>query len=191
MDVFEAIRDRRSIRIFKAEPVPEDMIRRLLEVAVLAPSVHNIQPWRFVVLEEVKKNELVEVLNGVYKKFKESGIPTDTFKRTIGCIRRSNAVILVYNASPNFKGRAEKEKVKVWSVEIQSLGAAIQNMLLQAHAMNLGTLWISDVFYAEAEISLWLHREEELVAAVSLGYADELPNPRPRMQWEKVTEWLK
>ncbi|MCK4374337.1 MAG: nitroreductase family protein, partial [Candidatus Brocadiae bacterium] len=71
-----------------------------------------------------------------------------------------------------------------------SIGGAIQTMLLAAQEVGLGTLWICDVFYAYEELRAWLGRGDQMVAAVSLGYADEAPGPRPRRPWQEVTEWL-
>ncbi|MFQ6086291.1 MAG: nitroreductase family protein [Candidatus Bathyarchaeia archaeon] len=52
MDLFEAIRGRRSIRAFKPDPIPDDVLNRILEAACWAPSVGNLQPWEFVVAKD-------------------------------------------------------------------------------------------------------------------------------------------
>ena len=75
-------------------------------------------------------------------------------------------------------------------VDVQSTGAAIQNMLLAAQDLGIGTLWICDVFYAYRELCEWLGETHEMIAAVSFGYPDELPNARPRKPVEEVTKWL-
>lgn len=75
-------------------------------------------------------------------------------------------------------------------VDVQSVGAAIQNMLLAALQLGIGSLWICDVFYAYEELCTWVGEEGQLVAAVSLGYADEHPGPRPRKPIEEVASWL-
>lgn len=191
MDLLNAIEERRSIRIFTKDTVPTELIQKLLEAAVMSPSGENRQPWRFVVLENDKKNEFVEILTDVLKKMNENGKKTSTFKRTIGCIRRSNAIILVFNANSDHRESFKSTEDFDWIVDIQSIGAAIQNMVLMAHALGLGALWVCDIFYAEKEIYSWLNREGGLVGGVCLGYADESPNARPRMQWQEVTEWPK
>jgi nitroreductase len=76
------------------------------------------------------------------------------------------------------------------SVEVQSIGAAIQNLLLAAHDMGLGTLWICDVFYAYQELCAWIGETHQLVAAVAVGYPDEEPNARPRKGVDEVTRWM-
>jgi len=75
-------------------------------------------------------------------------------------------------------------------VDTQSIGAAIQNMLLAAQELGIGTLWICDVFYAYDELCAWLGQKNQMIAAVSLGYPDEQPNARPRKTVDEVTVWF-
>ncbi len=65
-------------------------------------------------------------------------------------------------------------------VDIQSVGASIQNMLLAAQDLGIGSLWMCDVFRAYKELSAWLGEEGEMIAAVALGYPAETPAARPR-----------
>jgi nitroreductase len=75
-------------------------------------------------------------------------------------------------------------------VDIQSIGAAIQNMLLAALDLGIGSLWICDVFYAYEELCDWLGQSGQMIAAVSFGYAAESPPARPRRPVAHVTrEW--
>jgi nitroreductase len=71
-------------------------------------------------------------------------------------------------------------------LDIQSIGAAIQNMLLAAEDQGLGSLWICDVFIAYKKLCKWLGEKGELIAAVSFGYADESPAARPRRPMSEV-----
>jgi nitroreductase len=75
-------------------------------------------------------------------------------------------------------------------VDIQSIGAAIQNMLLAAQELGLGSLWICDVLFAYEELSRWLDETSQMIAAVSFGYADESPEARPRKTVGEVTRWM-
>jgi nitroreductase len=76
------------------------------------------------------------------------------------------------------------------TVDTQSIGAAIQNMLLAAQAIGLGTLWICDVWSAYQQLEEWLGESGELVAAVALGYPDEQPAARPRRPLSEVVRWF-
>jgi nitroreductase len=75
-------------------------------------------------------------------------------------------------------------------VDVQSIGAAIQNMLLAAQESGLGSLWMCDVFYAYKELCAWLGQSGEMIAAVALGYADESPAARPRKPIGEVVRWV-
>ena len=73
---------------------------------------------------------------------------------------------------------------------MQGIGAAIQNMLLAAHELGVGSLWICDVFYAYDELTAWLGETHRMIAAVSLGYPAESPGPRTRKPVSEVTTWV-
>ena len=75
-------------------------------------------------------------------------------------------------------------------VNIQSIGAAIQNMVLAAQDLGIGSLWICDVFEAYEELRQWLGEEGQMIAAVSFGYADERPAARPRKPIKQVARWV-
>ena len=70
-----------------------------------------------------------------------------------------------------------------------SIGAFIQNMLLEAQSMGLGTLWIANTCFAYPELMEYLQTGEQLVGAVTLGYPDEEPAARPRKGLEEIVEW--
>jgi len=76
-------------------------------------------------------------------------------------------------------------------VDIQSIGAAIQNMLLAAQTLGLGSLWICDIFFAYDALVEWLGAEGEMIAAVSLGYPYQTPEPRPRKSVDDITVYVK
>lgn len=167
------------------------MIQKLIEATLQAPSGHNRQPWRFIIIQGDKKVKFETLLLDVLNKRKGMGGKTGTFKRTIGCIKRSDTVILVFNGLSNNGQDESPEMNKLQElIDIQSIGGAIQTMLLAAYSLGIGSLWIGDVLYAKKEIGEWISREDQLVAAVSLGYADEEPSARPRMKVDEVIEWL-
>lgn len=68
------------------------------------------------------------------------------------------------------------------------LGAAIGNMTLTATELGLGSLWICDTFFAYKELCTWLNTEGQLAAALAVGYADELPEARPRKDIRNIVE---
>ena len=72
---------------------------------------------------------------------------------------------------------------------IQSAGAAIENMTLEACRLGLGSLWICDTFFAYPELCRWLKTDGVLIAALALGHAGESPAARPRTPLRNITEW--
>ncbi|MDQ7096860.1 nitroreductase family protein [Desulfosporosinus sp. PR] len=191
MDTFKVISQRRSIRKYKSEKIPREQIERILEAATLAPSGKNRQPWRFVVIQGKKKDDLISLLFRSESKRKSEGVNTGSFRQTITAMDQAPAVILVLNSyfdtCVDVNGQLNYYR---WLTDVQGIAAAIQNMLLVAQEQGLGTLWICDVYYAEKEIRTWLNTRNQLIAAICLGYANEKPFPRPRVLWQEVTDWL-
>lgn len=187
MNAIEAIYARRSIRKFKAQPVPRELIERILDATVQAPSGKNRQPWRFVVVEgEQERAEMVSVMRQGIQKARRAGVPLGSSEHTASIMEQAPLTIFVFNSQHT----DETEDSPGVVVDVQSIGGAIQTMLLAALELGLGTLWICDVFYAYDELREWLGREDQMVAAVSIGYPDESPGPRPRRPWQEVTTWL-
>lgn len=196
MNTIEAIEARRSIRKYQEKAVPQGLIEKILEAATKAPSSENRQPWKFVVVEGDSKEEFVALLNDVMNKLNAHDIDTNSLKWSIKSMDRASIIILVLNSIteytndpyPTIDKRSNYKKYE-WLEDIQSIGGAIQTMILAAQDLGLGTLWIGDMFYADKEICEWLNCDHELVAAVAVGYPNQSPDPRPRKSWQEVTEW--
>ena len=188
MNTLEAIANRRSIRRFKSTPVPRATIEKLIEVTGQAPSAKNRQPWRFVILQGAAKDKLARLMLDGAARLKAGGENIGSAEWSAGVIAQAPVTILVFNAAHEHDGLFFENPIYN-APDIQSIGGAIQTMLLAAEDLGLGTLWIADVLYAYNAIREWVGRREELVAAVTLGYADEAPGPRPRRPWLELTEW--
>lgn len=186
MDTVNVITQRRSIREFQNKTIPPETIAKILELTVNAPSGKNRQPWRFVVLQDNRKAELVNTMSRVVKLRKQQGLDIGSCEVSIRALKQAPVAILVFNAFANLEKDYNHFRLLT---DTQSIGAAIQTMILASQDFGLGSLWICDIFYAEREICSWLHRNDELVAAVAIGYANQSPYPRPRKLWTEVTEW--
>jgi nitroreductase len=149
MDVLEAIKDRRSVRKYTQELISEDQLAQILEAGRWAPSRGNSQAWKFIVLKDAQiLKELAEAITN--GKF---------------LAEAPRGVVVVVN--PKSSKHPEQEAA-----------AAIQNMLLAAHALGLGTCWISihGTDYEEKAKQLLLIPKEELcVSVVSIGHPAEIP----------------
>lgn len=189
MNTLEAIASRRSIRRFRKEPLPRDLVERVLAATVQAPSAKNYQPWRLVVLEGERNDRLARMMLEAADRLKKEGIGIGSLEGTARAMLGAPLTVVVFNVSPPPEVPEEAHDDWHW-VMTQSTGGAIQTMLLAAHELGLGSLWICDILYAACEVKEWLgHPNDPIVAAVTLGYPDESPGPRPRRPWQDVTEW--
>ncbi len=146
--IVELIRSRRSVRRFTDRPVNDEMINTLLEAARWAPSGCNNQPWRFVVIRDDK---IKEELAGLTKYGK--------------IILRAPVSIVVFLDNDSLYHREK---------DIQSIGAALQNMLLAAHGLGLGAVWLGEILKNAKRVGelLELPTRFELMAVVAVGYPD-------------------
>ena len=191
MNTFEVIEQRRSIRKFKDTPVSDELIEKLLHAATLAPSGKNRQPWRFVVVKEDKRDEMMRVMWEGLENCRSKNIPLGSSEHTARIMEQAPVTIFVFNVCEENSDRDRSMVELVMnSVDVQSVGAAIQNMLLAAEDLGLGTLWICDVFSAYQELCTWLGETHQMIAAVSIGYPDISPSARPRKPVSEVTTWL-
>lgn len=197
MDLFDAINGRRSIRSFSAAELPRDAIEAIIKAGIEAPSAKNIQPWRFVVVEGAAKQGMLEAMKaGLDKEAAGEGFFDNAkdFIKWPGLSMRimAQAPVTVFVVNPEAAALALPAGVPEHLAALsltQSVGAAIQNMCLAATALGVGSLWICDVFFAMRELCAWLGTNEEIMAAVALGYTEEKPARRGRKAFEAVTEW--
>lgn len=188
MNIREVVEKRRSIREFHDKEVPQQVLEEILELGGKAPSGKNRQPWRFVVLQGKEKEKLAEIMTGVIHLRKQHYLDIGSCEISIRAIQQAAVVILTFNAFSNFEKDYNHYRLLM---DTQSIGAAIQTMILAAQDFGVGTLWICDIFHADREICSWLQRSDELVAGLALGYANQLPYPRPRRAWQELTVWEK
>jgi len=191
VNTLEAIAGRRSIRKFQGKPLPDEVVYQILEAATLAPSGKNDQPWRFYVVREDKRDEMVRLMREGMAHAQEAGVPLGSSEGTARIMERAPVTVFVFNeATLAPKLGTDADTGLINEVEVQGIGAAIQNMLLAAHELGVGSLWICDVFYAYDELTTWLGETHRMIAAVSFGYPDEAPDARPRKAVREVTTWV-
>ena len=178
------IKERRSIRKYAPRPVPIETIREVLEAAGWAPSAHNAQPWRFIVLiDEPSKKELAEAMANAWimDLIKEGILPEALEEVTKTSIERfTRAPVLIVaclTMKDMIKYADELQQNSERDLAVQSLGAAVQNMLLAAHSKNLGACWFcAPVFCKEAvRRVLKVPEDVEPQALITLGYPAEKP----------------
>jgi F420 biosynthesis protein FbiB-like protein len=190
METLEAIATRRSIRKFTDQPIPDDVLQRILQAAIMAPSGKNRQPWRFVVVRGDQRAEMVRRMREAIARCQARGENTGSAEPTAAVMAQAPVTVFVFNPE-GLHPWVTRSIQQAFDdlVNVQSAGAAIQNMCLAAHALGLGSLWIADVLYAYEELSGWLGQDTQMVAAVSLGYPTERPVLFKRKPLAEVTIW--
>ena len=193
METNDAIKKRKSVRKFKQRDLSDNVLKQLLKLATEAPSAKNSQPWQFLVLKNSSKDRISEIMLKKAKEIEKKGVSIGSVKNSAGVIKQAPVLLIVYNTNKKHYLVAEKNYVDIWrSVDIQSIGASIQNILLAAADMGLGSLWIGDIFIDQEGINSYLDNENnELVAAISLGYPDEKPRKMDRKSLNKVVKWVR
>ena len=187
MDTLEAIAARRSIRKFKDTPIADQALETILNAGIQAPSGSNRQPWRFVVVGRDSRDEMVRTMRASLARLEEQSVDIGSAKWTANVMEQAPVTVFVFDAhTPREKPPWEGGDF----VNVQSIGAAIQNMLLAALDLGLGSLWICDVIYVYHDLCDWLNQEHQMIAAVSFGYPDEQPGPRPRKAMSELVTWL-
>jgi nitroreductase len=191
MDIFEVIEARKSIRKYKSDPISQETLEKILKAGILAPSGKNKQPWHFYVVRGEKRAEMVSEMQKGMDRLESQGVNTGSARFSIRVMAQAPVTIFVFN--PYAKHPLKKRDImETYSdvVDIQSIGAAIEHMLLAATELGLGSLWICDVFFGYEELCAWLGARGQMIAAVSLGYSDQSPRLRPRKSIKDATTYI-
>ncbi len=189
MDLWEALRNRRSCRAFAPTPVENEKLEMVLEAGRWAPSAVNKQPWRFTVIknEEVKKRIRDSCRKTVETLHKLSGWKW-LGRYTVDFLVQAPVVIAV-TADPEDAG-ADKFLPGRGETYLMSCSAAIQNMLLAAHAAGLGSLWYTLYDKEELKNVLSIPQNMDLVSLVLIGYPASPVNPVPRKPLEELVNFV-
>jgi len=181
LELIDAIRGRRSIRRFKDKPVPMELVREVLDAANYAPSANRGEQWRFTVLTGDAKARFLGFFDEKLDRFiEEHGVKeAGSSKNSCRIMDQAPVLVVVWNSGEYG-----------WTTEEHSVAAAIQNMLLRAYDLGLGSLWIGDVYYAYDVIREYFGKDWKLSGAVSLGYADGEGHAFKRKTVDEVAEFL-
>ena len=196
MNIIDAISNRRSIRNFIDKDIDDDIIKNILKAGINAPSPKNIQPWKFIVVTRKSKYELVKIMEDGIENIKHSfGLLIDEKKfissaeNTLKIMKEAPIIIFVINTRNKQQHRQTPVKKFVEIANIQSIGAAVENMLLASLEYGVGGLWMSDIYYTINEIGEWLQTDRQIVAAVALGYPAGSAPARTRKEMDTLVEW--
>lgn len=176
-ETLKTIRRRHSVRFFTSQPVSDSDLAAILDAANQAPSAHNQQSWRFIVLRGARKNALAELVSSRAAEFPR---PSSTLLRMASrSIQSAPVVVAVANTGELIRRGPElfevgQERARDFfrTMEIQSSAAAVENLLLAATALGLGSVWLGILFLLKEEVLAFLGEPSgEFMAVVPLGYA--------------------
>lgn len=169
MDFWQVVEERHSVRNFDAgRDVPPDVVRRILEAAIRAPSAGNCQPWHFVVVrDEQSKGLLAEAAYG--QQF----------------IAAAPVVIVVCTDPARSERRYGSRGVQLYC--LQDTAAATEHILLAATALGLGACWVGAFDERAASQALGLPTDLRPVAIVPMGYSAAYPYRTSRRSLKEVS----
>ncbi len=188
MDILEAIATRRSVRRFATREVPRDVVRELIAAACAAPAPHHSRPWRFVEVRPETRPRLIEAMAAAWRADLEAdGRPAQALEAPLARSRRqlTDAPLLLLACLQAEAARDwpdERRRGAERDMYVQSLGAALQNLLLAAHARGLGGYLKGAPLFCRAAVSeaLSLPNGWQPAFLVLLGYPadDSMPMSR-------------
>lgn len=186
----EAVYTRRTVREFQPKPVPREIMEKVIEAGIAAPSPLNSQPWRFIVLAGEKRDELVKILRkfpayladllALYPK-EAQYISEESITEFAKDVGGAPVIVIVY--------MSKKTSDYAHRVDLLACGAAIQNMQLMAWSFGLGAVCLTSTLWIESEIMVHLGLKDfELVTVLPMGYPATKPPAIPRNP--DVTKWI-
>ncbi len=188
MDLETAIKGRRSVRKFLDKPVPREIVQKIFDLAIWAPSGMNRQNWHFIVLRGEKVARVKEVAHKSFEQHIRAKLEkifvnrpeiVDLNSKFSSNLGGAQVVVCVYRA-PTIEGDL---------TDLQTVAAAIQNFMLAAYQEGIGACWmIGPVYLAEEIDAITGVTDKKLQAVLPIGYPDgEFPVPKRR---EGRVEWI-
>lgn len=168
MSVLEIIRKRRSVRKYKGNLIPRDVLLRVLEAARLAPSGKNYQPWKFIIVQD----------EGLKRKVAKASAEQYFIAEA--------ALIIVACGFPDNSYSRLGRYMKSWPVDV---AIALEHLILQAEEEGLGTCWIGSFEEKEVKALLNIPEEVRVLALTPLGYPDQTPSDRGRKSLEEIISY--
>jgi nitroreductase len=190
MEFFDLIKIRRSVRRYKTQPVKKGDILKILDAANWAPSAMNRQPWEFLVISGELLKPLSNSYKGVVKEFTSKMendseiISSEEFVKFAASFGGAPVVIVVLTEA--------NEDANEQKAFLESASAAMENLVLAARDLGIGTCWMTGPMRDESSLRriLDISPDKEIVSVTPLGYPDEIPNPTPRTEVKHKIKWM-
>lgn len=198
MDILELIKKRASIRKYQDKPIPKEILDKIIEAGIWGPSVPSflrIQPWLFIVV--TNKDTILRISTIVMEKSKQSTIGVNILLHTASdIIKNASAIIVVYNSKDldkmksKFKVIYSKFAKIVKTAQLCAISAAIQNMLLCAEVLGIGSCWLDTPLFCKKEINKFLKSSDVLVGVLTFGYPAETGKRAQRKPFEEAVRYI-
>lgn len=184
MDTIEAIHTRLSVGKVKSDPVPRELVEKLISAAVQAPNHYKVRPWRFIVLTGEGREKLGNVMADSLKE-KQPDFPPAAFDKERSKPLRAPLLIAIGVDKPSEERVIEVEN-------ICAAAAATQNLLLAAHAKGLGAKWRTGDTASDPKVKqfLGLEADQHLIGFLYIGYPETQLTPHERPSFEDRTVWM-
>ena len=196
MEVLEAVRSRASVRFFREDPIPEDLIREILEAGIRAPNAGGAEQWFFVVVKsEEKRREIHRLLLRAHLEYfrsRREPLPEEKLEKLASRIERGMYRAPLYIAAyVDLRRKIMRDEYGdiEWMMALESVSAAIENMILAAWSRGIGSVWLGVPVLLEEEFDRILKppRGTKLAAIVAFGYPGAPVKPRRRRPLEEVS----
>lgn len=195
VNLLDIIKNRRSVKEYLLKEVSNEVLFRILEAGIWAPSAHNAQPWRFIVIQDsATKQRLAKAMasrwdrdmskNGISKEQRES-----LTKASVRQFENAPIIIIVCLIMEDMDEYVDGRRKKIeYVMAVQSVAAAVENMLLAAHGEGLGSCWFCAPLFCQDAVRkiLKIPRHVDPQALITLGYQAYKPNPPPRKASEQI-----
>ena len=195
LNLLNVLRSRRSVKEYLPKEASNEVLFQILEAGRWAPSAHNAQPWRFIIIQDsTTKQRLAKAMasrwdrdmskNGVPKEQRESLI-----KASVERFENAPIIIIACLTMENMDEYPDDRRKKIeYVMAVQSVAAAIENMLLAAHDEGLGSCWFCAPLFCQDVVRkiLKIPQHVDPQALITLGYPADRPTPPPRKALEEI-----
>jgi len=211
-DIIDVITSRKSIRRYKPDPVPDEMIDKILEAARWAPTGENYQPWRFIVIRDPETKNKIGDLARLGSGSRMTtwyclGEMQERFTKIEDPVKRAEVLRFMYSGEVSEFAKHAPLVIAVigtlmeGSVDVPyDLSAAIENILLEAHSLGLGACWVHGPVASTRDAKKFKQildiptgmGEYKVIAYIAIGFPKEQrKHPRPKLPLEDLVYWEK
>ncbi|MCD6223249.1 MAG: nitroreductase [Thermoplasmata archaeon] len=198
-EIIKCIKERRSIRRFKDDGIPKEIIEEIIEAARYAPSPENRQPWRFIVV--TNKHRIKELSNEVKKQIKKILKNKWRWKRKYPELKENDLLLFlraVANSSKDIIFYNAPAVIfiitKPLTFNTEACSCAAQNIMLAAWSLGIGTCWIGFAKFLEqdedAMEELGVPSGYTIAACIAMGYPARVPKASPRKPLADIIKWI-